>query len=69
MVGNQNLVTKVYFPRLIIPMSAVGAGLVDFVIAFGMLVVLMAYYGVAPGWGEAAASGWASLWVKVSMWA
>ena len=37
-VGNQNLVTKVYFPRLIIPMAAVGAGLVDFAIAFGMLV-------------------------------
>jgi lipopolysaccharide transport system permease protein len=52
-VGNQNLVTKVYFPRLIIPMSAVGAGLVDFAIAFGMLGVMMAYYGVAPGWSAA----------------
>lgn len=49
-VGNQNLVTKVYFPRLIIPMSAVGAGLVDFAIAFGLLAVMMVYYGVAPGW-------------------
>lgn len=49
-VGNQNLVTKIYFPRLIIPMGAVGAGLVDFVIAFGMLVVLMLSYGVLPGW-------------------
>jgi lipopolysaccharide transport system permease protein len=50
-VGNQNLVTKVYFPRLLIPMSAVGAGLVDFLIAFGMLLVLMAWYAVPPGWG------------------
>ena len=48
-VGNQNLVTKVYFPRLIIPMSAVGAALVDFGVAFGMLVVLMFCYGVVPG--------------------
>jgi lipopolysaccharide transport system permease protein len=50
-VGNQNLVTKVYFPRLIIPISAAGAGLVDFAIAFGMLLVMLAYYGVAPGLG------------------
>jgi lipopolysaccharide transport system permease protein len=50
-VGNQNLVTKVYFPRLIIPISAAGAGLVDFAIAFGMLGLLMAYYGVGPGLG------------------
>lgn len=49
-VGNQNLVTKVYFPRLIIPMSAVGVGLVDFAVAFGMLVVLMIYYGAALTW-------------------
>lgn len=50
-VGNQNLVTKVYFPRLIIPLSAVGASLVDFVIGFGMLIALSFYYGVVPGWG------------------
>lgn len=50
-VGNQNLITKVYFPRLIIPMGAVGAGLVDFAIAFGMLLLLMLCYGIVPGWG------------------
>jgi lipopolysaccharide transport system permease protein len=50
-VGNQNLVTKIYFPRLIIPMGAVGAGLVDFAVAFVMLLGLMLFYGVAPGWG------------------
>jgi lipopolysaccharide transport system permease protein len=48
-IGNQNLVTKVYFPRLIIPISAIGAGLVDFAIAFGMMLVLMLWYGVPPG--------------------
>jgi lipopolysaccharide transport system permease protein len=47
-VGSQNLVN---FPRLFIPMSAVGAGVVDFAIAFGMLLVLMLYYGVMPGAG------------------
>lgn len=54
LVGNQNLVTKVYFPRLIVPTGAVGAALVDFAIAFGMLVVMLVYYGLryglTPGW-------------------
>jgi lipopolysaccharide transport system permease protein len=50
-VGNQNLVTKVYFPRLIIPMSAVGAGLVDLAIAFALLLAMMPFYQVWPGWG------------------
>lgn len=45
-VGNQNLITKVYFPRLFIPATCVGVGLVDFAIAFGMLLVLMLYYGL-----------------------
>jgi lipopolysaccharide transport system permease protein len=49
-VGSQSLITKVYFPRLIIPACAVGVGLVDFGVAFGMLLVLMGYFGVAPGW-------------------
>jgi lipopolysaccharide transport system permease protein len=49
-VGNQSLVTKVFFPRLIIPMGAVGAGLVDFAIAFGILLVMMVGYTVWPTW-------------------
>jgi lipopolysaccharide transport system permease protein len=49
-VGNQNLVTKIYFPRLIIPIGAVGAGVVDFLVAFAMLLVMMVWYGVSPGW-------------------
>ena len=52
-VGSQNLVTKIYFPRLMIPMGAVGAGLVDFAISFVMLVIMMVWYGVAPGWSFA----------------
>jgi lipopolysaccharide transport system permease protein len=50
-VGSQNLVTKVYFPRLVIPVSAVGAALIDFAVAFGMLIAMMLWYGVVPGWG------------------
>jgi lipopolysaccharide transport system permease protein len=46
LVGNSNLITKIYFPRMIIPMASVASGLIDFVIAFGLLVVLMFYYAV-----------------------
>jgi homopolymeric O-antigen transport system permease protein len=50
-VGSERLITKVYFPRLGVPFAAVGAAVVDFAIAFGLLVAMMAYYGIAPGPG------------------
>ena len=46
LVGSANLITKVYFPRLIVPAAAMLAGLVDFALAFGMLCLLMLYYRV-----------------------
>jgi len=48
LVGSANLITKVYFPRLIIPMSAVVSGLVDLGVSFVVLIALMAIYGIAP---------------------
>src|SRR5712671_5569872 len=48
LVGSQNLITKVYFPRLVVPLAAVLAGLVDFGIAFVVLLGLMWYYGIVP---------------------
>jgi len=48
-VANQRLLTKVYFPRLLMPIAAVSVGLADFAIAFVMLLVMMAYYGIIPG--------------------
>jgi lipopolysaccharide transport system permease protein len=50
LVGNANLITKVYFPRLVIPISAVLAGLVDLAISFLVLIGLMATYGIVPTW-------------------
>jgi homopolymeric O-antigen transport system permease protein len=51
LVGNSNLITKVYFPRMLIPAAAVGAGLVDFAIACLLLVPLVIYYGISLTWG------------------
>jgi lipopolysaccharide transport system permease protein len=48
LVGQQHLISKVYFPRLIIPLSSIGTGLIDFAISSTILMVLMAWYGI--GW-------------------
>ena len=48
-VGNANLVSKVYFPRLIIPLTSVLVGLVDFLLALGVYLVLSVVYGHPPG--------------------
>jgi lipopolysaccharide transport system permease protein len=50
LVAHNNMVTKIYFPRLILPMASVFAGLVDFVIAFVILIVLMLYFQVTPAY-------------------
>jgi lipopolysaccharide transport system permease protein len=49
LVGNANLIQKVYFPRLVIPLSSVFSGAVDFVLAFGVLLAMMLFYGFWPG--------------------
>jgi lipopolysaccharide transport system permease protein len=50
-VGNGSIITKVYFPRLIVPVSAMGTALVDFLMACGMLGVLMLWFKVDVTWG------------------
>jgi lipopolysaccharide transport system permease protein len=49
LVASSSLISKVYFPRLVIPLAVTGSFLFDFVIALGVLVGLMVYYGVYPG--------------------
>lgn len=49
-VGNANLISKVYFPRLIVPIAAVMVAFVDFLISFAILVALMIWYKFVPGW-------------------
>ncbi len=50
LIANERLITKVYFPRLVVPIAAVLGGLVDFVVAFVILLGMMAYYKIVPTW-------------------
>lgn len=62
LINGQHLMTKVYFPRLILPLSAVLSGLVDFAVTLAVLGCMMAGYGVAPTWR--------ALWLPVyAVWA
>ena len=49
LIGSADLVTKVYFPRLLVPMGATLAGLVDYVIALSILIIMMLWYHITPG--------------------
>ena len=50
LIGNANLISKVYFPRLVIPSASAAVALVDFLVNLTMLAVLMAWYAFLPGW-------------------
>ena len=50
LVSNQHLITKVYFPRLAAPIAPILAALVDFALAFAVLLGMMLFFGIVPGW-------------------
>jgi lipopolysaccharide transport system permease protein len=51
LIQNANMITKVYFPRMVLPLSAILSKLLDFIIAFVVVIVLLIYFGQVPGWG------------------
>lgn len=55
LVGSANLVSKVYFPRLIIPLASAGSGLIDLLISTGILLLMMQWYGLGWSWNLLAA--------------
>jgi homopolymeric O-antigen transport system permease protein len=67
LVGNQNLITKVYFPRLVVPISAVLGGLVDFAIAFVILLLMMTYYHIVPAWAIVTLPGFLLLAIMTAL--
>lgn len=54
LVNQQQLLTKIYLPRLLVPTACVGGSLIDFAIGFGIYALIMLVYGVVPGWGVVA---------------
>src|SRR5262249_125271 len=50
LIGNANLIGKVYFPRLIVPIAAVMVAFVDFLVSFAIFIVLMIWYQFLPSW-------------------
>jgi lipopolysaccharide transport system permease protein len=61
LVGNSQLISKVFFPRLILPLSTVPSALVDFAVGAMMTAILMCVYGVAPGWSLLLLPVWMAL--------
>lgn len=61
MVGNQSLVSKVYFPRLLVPLSTVASVLLDFMVGLCLAVVLLFVYRINPGWPVLLAPIWVIL--------
>ncbi len=66
-VANQRLITKVYFPRLLMPLTSIGVALVDFAIAFVVLLVLIGSYGVVPRWSFLTIPLWTLLAVMTAL--
>ncbi len=61
LVANSALVSKVFFPRILVPTSVVYSVLVDFAVAFTFMIVLLFVYGVSPGWGVVTLPVWVLL--------
>ena len=67
LIGNANLISKVYFPRLLIPSASAAVALVDFIVNLAMLAVLMLWFSYAPGWRVALLPAFVVLAVLASL--
>lgn len=61
LISNQALVSKVFFPRMLVPLSSVLSVLVDFLVAAALMVVLLIVYGIAPGWPLLTLPAWIAM--------
>jgi lipopolysaccharide transport system permease protein len=67
MVGNAQLVSKVYFPRLILPLSTLGSTLIDLCVSLGLMAVVCGAYAIVPGWTLMTLPFWILLLVAASL--
>jgi len=73
MIGAAGMISKVYFPRMVVPIASIGVSVIDFAVSFCILIIIMVIYSIAPGWqvvffpffalGLAAAAIGASAWL------
>lgn len=67
LVGNANLISKVYFPRLLVPASSILASFIDFLVSLMLMLLLMLCYGFKPGWSLLAFPFFIALLVGVTL--
>lgn len=67
MVANQSLVSKVFFPRMLVPLSAAAATLLDFAVGFALGIVLLFAFGVNPGWAVLLAPVWVLIFLATAL--
>jgi lipopolysaccharide transport system permease protein len=67
LVGNAHLISKVFFPRLILPLASTGSALVDFAVAGGLMVVLMFLFGIFPSWPFLLLPLWGTLLLALAL--
>jgi lipopolysaccharide transport system permease protein len=67
LIGNAHLVSKVYFPRLILPLSTLFSTLIDFAVALVLVVGMMVWYGINPGWAVLTLPVWLALLLLLAM--
>jgi lipopolysaccharide transport system permease protein len=67
LVANQGLVSKVFFPRMLVPLSTAMAALLDFTVGFALGVVLLIVFGVNPGWAILLLPVWVALFVMIGL--
>ena len=67
LVGNAHLVSKVFFPRLILPLSSLGSSLVDFAVAAGMMAILLVANGIVPGWPAVLLPVWIIMLMAIAL--
>jgi lipopolysaccharide transport system permease protein len=66
-VANQALVSKVFFPRMLVPLSTAMSSLLDFAVGLGLGIVLLVIYGVNPGWGVLLLPVWVLLFALLGL--
>jgi lipopolysaccharide transport system permease protein len=67
LTNNAHILSRIYFPRLILPLSSAAASLVDLAVSLGLMLVLQAVYRVGPGWGVLLMPVWLAILVTLSL--